>query len=120
VRPVSTVRERLRAALPAAMKQRDLALVSALRATLAAIDNAEAPPAEDYEPGSLALEQTPVGAGVREVARRDLAEADVERVVRAEIDERRTAAQAYESAGQLERAERLRHEADAVGAVADL
>jgi uncharacterized protein YqeY len=113
---VSTVRERLRAALPAAMKERDLALVSALRATLAALDNAEALPAEEH--GSLALEQTPVGVGAREAARQELSGADEERLVRAEIDERRTAAQIYEQGGQPERALRLRQEVDALAAVA--
>ena len=100
------------------MKQRDLALVSALRATLAALDNAEAPPAEDH--GSLALEATPVGVGAREVARSELTEEDQERLVRAEIQERRTAAEIYEQGGQPERAQRLRAEADALAAVAAL
>jgi len=36
-----TVRDRLRAALPAAMKARDSVAISALRSALGAIDNAE-------------------------------------------------------------------------------
>jgi uncharacterized protein len=115
-----TLRERLRAALPSALKQRDAPLVSALRATLAALDNAEAVPAGDHEPGSLALEATPVGVGAREVPRRDLSEEQVAQLVRAEIDERRAAARLYAQAGQHERARRLDSEADALAAVAGL
>ncbi|WP_209306508.1 hypothetical protein [Blastococcus sp. CT_GayMR19] len=114
------VRERLRTALPAALKQRDAALVAVLRATLAALDNAEAVPLPEHGHGSLALEETPVGVGVREMARRDLSDEDVKRLVRDEIDERRRAARVYEQAGEHERARRLRHEADTLAAVAGL
>ena len=114
------VRERLRTALPAALKQRDTALVAVLRATLAALDNAEAVPIPEHGQGSPALEGTPVGVGVREVARRDLSNEEVERLVRAEIDERQTAARLYEQAGGHDRALRLRHEADTLAAVAGL
>ena len=115
-----TVRERLRAALPSALKQRDAPLVSALRATLAALDNAEAVPTGDHDPGSLALEATPVGVGTREVPRRDLSDEQVAQLVRAEIDERRAAARLYARAGEHERARRLGSEADALAAVAGL
>jgi uncharacterized protein YqeY len=118
VPPVSTLRERLRAALPVALTQRDAALVSALRATLAALDNAGAVPAGDVPVGSLAIELTPVGVGACEVARRELSDEDVERIVRAEIEERRTAAEVYERAGEQERASQLRHEAGALASVA--
>jgi len=123
VRPMSTsmtMRERLRSALPAALKQRDAALVTALRATLAALDNAEAVPFEEHGDRSLALEQTPVGIGAQEVARRKLSKEEVERRVRKEIDERETAARAYDQAGEQGRARRLRHEAKVLAAVAGL
>jgi uncharacterized protein YqeY len=113
------VRERLRIALPGAIKQRDRTLVAVLRATLAALDNAEAVAVTD-DPGNLALQETPVGVGAREVARRELSDEDMERLVRAEIDERRTAAQVYEQAGAHEHARRLRHEADTLTVVAGL
>jgi uncharacterized protein YqeY len=116
----SNVRNRLQAALPVALKKRDVVRVSALRATLAALDNAEAPPAEEHEPGSLALELTPVGPGAREVARRELSDDDVERLVRAEIDERRAAAAVYERTGRHERARRLLSEACVLADVAGL
>jgi uncharacterized protein YqeY len=115
-----TMRERLRSALPAALKQRDATLVTALRATLAALDNAEAVPFEEHGSRGLALEQIPVGIGAREVARRELSEEVVERRVRDEIDERETAARAYDRAGERERARRLRHEGKVLAAVAGL
>jgi uncharacterized protein len=119
VPPVSSpVRERLKAALPTALKRRDAGLVAALRATLAAVDNAEAVPAQGS--GSLALEETPVGVGVREVARRELSEEEIERLVRAEIAERRAAALVYEDGGHGERAQQLRDEADQLAAIAGL
>jgi uncharacterized protein len=114
------VRDRLRTALPAALKQRDAGLVAALRATLAALDNAEAVRTQEHDHGSLALEETPVGLGVREVARRNLSDEEVERLVRAEIDERQTAARVYEQVGEHERARQLRHDADTLAAVAGL
>ena len=105
------LRQRLRDALPAAMKSRDRAAVAALRATIAAIDNAEAiVPAEDGTRRSLAIEQVPIGAGATEAARRVLTESDVERIVRAEIAERESAAQEYERGGHPDRAEQLRAE----------
>jgi uncharacterized protein len=113
------VRERLRIALPGALKRRDKALVAVLRATLAALDNAEAVPrTDDHE--SLSVQETPVGVGVRDVARRELSDEDMELLVRAEIDERQNAARVYEEAGEHEHARRLRHEAETLTAVAGL
>ncbi|MBR7839812.1 GatB/YqeY domain-containing protein [Actinospica durhamensis] len=103
------LQQRLRTALPTAMRARDKVALAVLRSTLAAIENAEAVelPAT---PGSLAIEQTPVGAGAAEAPRRELTEADVERIVRAELAERDRAAQAYDQAGQPAQAEQLRTE----------
>ena len=110
------LRQRLREALPAAMKSRDRPAVAALRATLAAIDNAEAVVVDDGTRQSLAIEQTPVGAGAAEATRRVLTEEDVERIVRAEAAEREEAAMAYEKSGHTDRAEQLRAEARALTA----
>ena len=110
----SLLRQRLRAALPVAMKARDRAATAALRATLAAIDNAEAVAPDDAAAGSLAIEQVPIGAGATEVARRTLTEDAVEAIVRGELAERETAADAYERAGRTDRAELLRSEARAL------
>jgi len=116
----TNVRDRLRAALPAALKQRDAELVAVLRATLAALDNAEAVPNQDRDRGSLALEAIPVGVGTQEVARRQLSDEDMQRLVRAEISERRDAARVYEQAGQHGQARRLRQAADLLTEAAGL
>jgi uncharacterized protein YqeY len=114
------LRARLRAALPDAMRQRDTARVRLIRATLAALENAEAVPDTGDRPGSLALEATPVGAGAREVPRRELSADDVARLVAAEIAERRDAAAVWEQAGRPEEARRLHGEADALADLAGL
>jgi uncharacterized protein YqeY len=104
------LRERLRAALPAAIHNRDAAAVAALRSALAAIENAAAVPA----PGRTEFGLPAVGLGVTEVARRVQDDAEVERIVRTEITDRRTAADEYERLGRPERADRLRAEAQAL------
>ena len=111
----TSLRQRLREALPAAMKSRDRAATAALRATLAAIDNAEAvEPSAEVAGASLAIEQIAVGVGATEVARRALTEVEVEQIVREEVAERETAANEYEQAGYAERAEQLRDESRAL------
>ena len=109
--PDVSLRERLRTALPVAMKARDRTAVSVLRSTLSAIDNAEAVDRPAGVDRGLAIEQSAAGAGAMEVARRDLSESDVERIVRAEIAERESAADGYDRSGQADRAEQLRAEA---------
>ena len=110
------LRQRLRDALGAAIKERDRVAVGALRSALAAIENAEAvdvaTPAESgaTRRTSLAIEQIPVGAGAADVARRQLTEDDVERIVRGEVAEREVAVATYERAGKDDRAGRLREE----------
>lgn len=105
------LRERLRKALPAAMKARDRPAVSALRATLAALDNAEAVAPGEEQLRGQAIEEAPVGAGATEVARQLLGEDDVIRIVRAEADEREKAAAEYHDLGRGDRAEQLSAEA---------
>jgi uncharacterized protein len=105
------LRGRLRAGLTTAMKARDQVAVAALRATLGAIDNAEAVSAPSTVDGSLAIEQTPVGVGAADVARRVLTEEDIAGIVRDAVAEREEAAAGYERSGHGERAERLRAEA---------
>jgi uncharacterized protein len=111
--------DRLQAALRVALKRRDTAVVSALRSALAAIGNAEAPPAPDtqggggdqYVAGSIA------GLGAAEASRRVLTEAEIAGILSTEIAERRAAAARYEQAGHADRADRLHREADALAAV---
>jgi uncharacterized protein len=112
------LRDRLRDGLPAAIKARDGVAVAALRSALAAIGNAEAvapPPDSPAEATHAQLAGTVVGVGAAEAERRALSEAEVEEIARAEVDERRTAADAYERAGRPEVARRLRAEADVLG-----
>ena len=112
--PTIPLRQRLRDALTTAIKSRDRVAVSALRSTLAAIDNAEAVDRPSSADRNLAIEMIPTGAGAAEVARRILTESQVEQIVRAELADRRTAADTYDQAGQQEHAERLRNEISAV------
>ncbi|MFF4712584.1 hypothetical protein ACFY2V_14430 [Streptomyces eurythermus] len=93
------------------MRARDKAAVSALRATLAALDNAEAVPVGEAELRGVALERSPVGAGTTEAARRELSEREVIDVVRAEAGERLDAAAQLTAPAHADRAARLRAEA---------
>jgi uncharacterized protein len=114
----TSLRQRLRAALPAAMKSRDRVATAALRATLAAIDNAEAVAPAGGEPRGQAIEQVAIGVGATEVARRALTDDEVEQIVRAEVAEREAAADDYDRAGHTDRAEQLRGEARALASIA--
>ena len=108
------LRDRLAAALPAAMKARDKDGVAALRSALAAIENAAAQPPQDAKLGLPAK-----GLGVTEVARREQDEAEIERIVRAEIAERLTAADEYNGLGLSDQADRLRAGARSLAAHLD-
>ncbi|MDN3263150.1 hypothetical protein QWJ26_25715 [Streptomyces sp. CSDS2] len=93
------------------MRARDKAAVSALRSTLAALDNAEAVPVSEAELRGVALELSPAGAGTTEAARRELSEREVIHVVRAEAGERLEAAARLTAPAHADRAARLRAEA---------
>jgi uncharacterized protein YqeY len=82
--PASAVVDRMQADLSVAMKARDRVAVSALRTGLAAIANAEAPPAQ---PVSSSAE--PVVGRLVEHARLELSSHDVDRILRHEVDDRR-------------------------------
>ena len=106
-----SLRDRLRAALPTAMKARDGAAVTALRSALAAVENAAAVAPQVSEFGLPAL-----GVGATEVERRSIDEAEVEQIVRTEVAERLAAADEYDGLGRTEQAARLRAEAAALAA----
>ncbi|MFK0290543.1 hypothetical protein ACIQU6_08690 [Streptomyces sp. NPDC090442] len=89
------------------MRARDRAAVSALRATLSALDNAEAIPVAEAELRGTALEHSPAGVGTTEATRRKLTDRHVVDIVRAEADERLAAAEQL-TAAHAERAARLR------------
>jgi uncharacterized protein YqeY len=101
----------MRQALPEAMRARDKVAMSALRATLAALDNAEAVPVGEAGLRGSALEQSPVGAGATDVARRELSERSVVDVVRAEAAERLEVAAQLTAPAHADRAAQLRAEA---------
>jgi uncharacterized protein YqeY len=81
----SALETRMRADLTQAMKERDRSRVAALRTALAAIANAEAPPAHDLPTPPLA----PLVGRAQEQPRLVLTPADVEAIVRLEIADRR-------------------------------
>ena len=99
----------LRAELKNAMRSRQLAHVSVLRETLAAIDNAEAADlstAPAVEHGVIA--GGIAGRGTGEVARKSLSPAEVRAILERELSERRQAEATYTKFGQHEQAEALR------------
>lgn len=104
----STVEARMRADLTQAMKARDHLRVTALRTALAAIANAEAPPAV---PSAWT---EPVMGKSQEAPRLVLTAADVDEVVREQIATRLAGAQELDAIGQLDEAATLRAEAAAL------
>ena len=92
------------------MKERDRESTAVYRATLGAIDNAEAVPA-DEEHRAGAIEVSPAGVGRTEVARRALTEQDMMGIVRSEAQERAAAAGLLETANPP-RARQLHGEAN--------
>jgi len=96
------------------MKARDTAAVFAIRATLAAIDNAESMAVDVADATPLSIEQSPEGVGALEVPRRTLTPDEVTALVEHEIAERHSAAATYADAGEHDAAERLRAEAVAL------
>lgn len=112
------MRAELRRDLTAAMKARDAVTVAALRAALAALDDAGAVPVPtaggDGSPatGSAHVAGSAVGLGAAEVPRRVLSAPEVVEVVQAQADELATAATEYTRLGRHEDARRLAAQAD--------
>ncbi|QCH24471.1 Yqey-like protein [Mycobacteroides salmoniphilum] len=109
------LRATMRTDLTAAMKTRNGPAVSALRTAIAAIDNAES--VDDT--ARKTLDNTHIagatrGLGSAEVARRVLSPADVRAILRAQIDDRATEAERYDTLGQAQAAARLREEAGVI------
>ena len=118
--PGHDVPARLQRALAGARKSRDQAAVAALRSALSAISNAEAVPLTASGPAAASSPHVAgagAGLGAGEAARRSLSPADIDDIVRAEVDERERAALGYARAGRAERADRLRREAEALKSV---
>lgn len=102
------LKSRLRADLRTAMKGRRTIEAKVIRALIAAIDNAEAPPAHE---GQTALGRHEFRSGSAEIERLLLSGADVHGVIVADIQERERAAAEMERLGMRDRAEALRAEA---------
>jgi uncharacterized protein YqeY len=98
----------LRADLRTAMKGRRTIEAKVIRALIAAIDNAEAPPAHE---GQTALTHHHFRSGSAEIERLLLSGARVHDVIAADIQEREHAAAEMERLGMMDRAEALRAEA---------
>jgi uncharacterized protein YqeY len=96
--------DRVQADLLAARKARDARAVNALRTLLAAIANAEAPPAPTTS--SLA----PPTIGLVEHQRLILTDEDHRRILQEQVDTRREAIAEYDAIGQREAADALRAE----------
>ena len=115
---MTDLRVRLQTALREALKRRDQAAIRAIRSALSAIANAEAVDAAAPPTGTKAAAagETVAGAvpgpGAAEVARRELADDDLQAIVAGEISERRAAAEKYRESGRTESADLLRQEAD--------
>ena len=99
------LKDRLRADLKAAMRERKATEVALLRTLIAAIDNAEAVPIAELD-AQIRL-RVPIG----EMARRDLDPSTLDAVLEAEAKSRLVAAEDYERNGRGDDAARLRAEA---------
>jgi hypothetical protein len=102
------MKARLRADLRNAMKERRAPEVQLIRALIAAIDNAEAPPAGTAQTPPLPHRFL---SGSAEAERLLLSRSDLRDLLLAEIDEREHAAAAFERLEKTDRAEALRAEA---------
>lgn len=103
----AALKQRLRADLKSAMQAKATADVRALRALIAALDNAEAVPHEG-------LDAPQAFGAVAEAARRELDPAAVERVLANEVDTRLAAASDYDRNQRLDESARLRDEAELI------
>ncbi|WP_144638334.1 hypothetical protein [Bordetella genomosp. 13] len=98
------MKDRLRADLRAAMRDRRTFEAKVIRTLVAAVDNAEAPPVQAGQPASI---QHRFHTGSAEVERLLLSESDVRRVLMREIDERERAAVELERLNMPEHAKAL-------------
>jgi uncharacterized protein YqeY len=99
------LKERLRADLKAAMRERKSGEMSVIRTLIAAIDNAEAVPIDGL------AERLRLREDIGEVARADLDSGALERILSHEIETRLSAEQDYQDHGRAGDAAQLRSEA---------
>ena len=115
-----SLRDRMRQALTAAMKDRNALAISVLRTSLGAIDNAES--VDVSRPSGVGdgpIAGAVTGLGAAEVTRRNLSEDQIRAIVMAEVSDRRSAATHYEELSQREDAARLRAEITILRALLD-
>lgn len=114
----NALRHALRRDLAMAMKAREPDAVAALRAAIAAIDNAEAVPAPEARQAATSshIAGARAGLGAAEAARRDLSDSDQRAVLREQITGYTTEADRYEALGQPAAAARLRAQAHLLSA----
>lgn len=106
--PVDAIKARLRADIRAAMSAKQMTEARVLRTLLAALDNAEAHP---VVAGHTPYVEHPFGDKAVEVARKVLSTEDIEAVLKAELEERVTAARDLEQHGKTAEASALKAEA---------
>lgn len=106
MRTVEDWRTLLRARLKTALVERRMHEAAVLRETLAAIDNAEAPPVSAAPTGeaSAVFAGGVRGLGAGEVARLHLTAAAVTAIIEREVEERKRAAAEYSVLGRPEEA----------------
>lgn len=102
------LKQGLRVDLKAAMQAKAVEEVRLLRALIAALDNAEAVPAEGIQDHS---KPRALGDARGEVARREVDAAELDTILATEIEARLSAADEYERRTRPEDAARLRREA---------
>ena len=113
------LRRRLSKDLTSAMRARDTTRAEALRVVIAALENAEAPGSSIGAVdaiGSPFYAGAAAGLGSAEAPRRELDDAEVHRIVLAEIHELTAAASLYEGLDRQDEAERLRKQAEVLNA----
>jgi len=112
---VASLRQRLRAALTAALKERDSNAVAALRSALGTIDNAEAvDPVHRSTSGGGAIAGAVTGLGAGEVARRDLSGVRAAAILGDEVASWESTAADYQRLGRDHEAALLRAQAAVV------
>lgn len=118
MKTIEAWKEMLRARLKAAMSARQSHIVTVLRETMAALDNAEAPPitavaTPEMQTGEAsAFAGSAGGLGAGDIARLTLSPEAVLQLIEREIRERREAAVEYLRLGQDEQAGILNAQAD--------
>lgn len=113
--PAEHVCAALRIELTTAMKQRDPDAVVAFRTAIAAIENAQAIGVSDTGLGATMAHMSRAGhdAAPTELPRRALSDAQVDAIIRTQINERQQDSKRYDALGQAEVATHLRAEAAA-------